>query len=133
MFTLTACGSNNANNNNSGADNTISNSPKESVQLSAGNFSKYVAVNSTVSLIYNEYNSVVYYSYFNGADYCKFINCTVTYSYLLNGGGEGNQYTVPLTLSGDGQSDPFFVSRPDRYTYYSIKIIGASGTVEVYR
>ena len=61
MFALTACGSNNTNNNNSGTDNTISDSPKESVQLSAGNFSKYVAVNSIASLIYNEYNRTSQY------------------------------------------------------------------------
>lgn len=132
MFTLTACGSSNTN-NNSGTDNTISDSPKESVQLSAGNFSKYVAVNSNAALISNLNECVIFYSYFIGADYCKFVNCTVTYAYLFKGTGEGTEHTIHLSLSGDGQAEPFCTRITSNYSYYALSVIGASGMVEVYR
>ena len=128
-MSLTGCS---ANTNNS--DNNVSNSPKESVELSGSNFSKYVAVNSTAAIINNAYNDVIYYSYFIGADYCKFVNCSVTYTYAQNGGATGaNDYTVSLSLSGDGQADPYFVRNTSAHVYYSIVIKSASGTVEVYR
>ena len=133
LFGIVGCNSTN-NNGSSSGDNKITDSPKESVTLSASNFSTYVAVNSSAAILNNSYNDVIYYSYFIGADYCKFVNCRVTYTYAMNGGTEGTDtFTVPLTLSGDGQANPFFARNQNRYTYYSLVVTGASGTVEVYR
>ena len=142
MFALTACGSNNTCNacNNSGNENrtvdiATNDSPRETDQLSVGNFSKYVAVNTTAAVISNTANSVIFYSYFIGADYCKFINCTVTYTYVVgnNEPSSNSGQTVPLTLSGDGQAEPFHVSLSSANVYYRIVVLNASGTVEVYR
>ena len=104
-------------------------SPKETVSLTASNFSTYVAINSIAVLVNSATHDVAYYSYFIGADYCKFINCTVTYKY--NGSGEAS--TVSLTLSGDGQADPFIVPNQTTHALYVLSVTGASGTVEVYR
>ena len=142
MFALTACGSNNtckvcnnSGNENRTADIATNDSPKETDQLSAGNFSKYVAVNTAAAVIVNTSESVIYHSYFIGADYCKFINCTVTYTYVAgnNEPSSNSGQTVPLTLSGDGQAEPFHISQSNRNIYYRIVILNASGTVEVYR
>lgn len=132
LFGLVGCNSNN--NGSSSQDNKITDSPKESVALNASNFSTYVAINSSAAILNNSYNDVIYYSYFIGADYCKFVNCLVTYTYAMNGGAEGTEsFTVLLTLSGDGQAKPYFARNQNRYTYYSLIVTGASWTVEVYR
>lgn len=135
IFALSGCGkSSNTTNNTSSADNKISNSPKESVALTVENFSTYVAINSSSTLLNNSYNDVIYYSYFVGADYCKFVNCTVTYKYKRSGTEYTTEdYTVALSLSGDGQADPYFVYNQGRSMYYFLIIVAASGTVEVYR
>ena len=114
-------------------DNKVSDSPKQSVTLSAENFSTYVATNSSSALLNNSYNDVIYYTYFNGADYCKFVNCTVTYKYVSNQSAEGTEETIKLTLSGDGETNPYFARSQNRYTYYHVVVTAASGTVEVYR
>ena len=117
------------------SNNTVEDKPKEIVELTKDNFSTYVAVNCSSSLISNETSryTVVYYAYFIGADYCKFVNCTVTYTYVYApSGSAGEEITVPLTLSGDGQADPYFAQLRDNY-YYTFKFISASGTVMVYR
>ncbi len=115
-------------------ENVVSNTPKESITLSAENFSKYVATNSSSSLIGSSYNNVIYYTHFVGADYCKFIDCTVTYTYVANGSTpSGTGTTISLTLSGDGETLPYYVHSQSGNVYYSIGIISASGTVEVYR
>lgn len=133
LFGLTGCNSDSGNSSSS-EDNRVVDSPKESVSLSASNFSTYVAVNSSAAILNNSYNDVIYYSYFIGADYCKFVNCFVTYTYAKNGTTNiASSFTVPLTLSGDGQAEPFFVRDQTRFTYYSLVVTAASGTVEVYR
>ena len=115
-------------------DNKITDTPKESVQLSAKNYTTYVAINTSIAMPNAGYNDVIYYSYFIGADYCKFVDCKLTYKYVLNGGSnESSEETVPLTLSGDGQANPFFARALNRGNYYNIVITGASGTVQVYR
>ena len=126
LLALTSCSSN-------AADNKVSDSPKQSVTLSAENFSTYVATNSSSALLNNSYNDVIYYTYFNGADYCKFVNCTVTYKYVSNQSTEGTEETIKLTLSGDGETNPYFARSQNRYTYYHAVVTAASGTVEVYR
>ena len=114
-------------------ENVVSNTPKESVTLNADNFSTYVATNSSSSLVNNTSTNVIYYTHFVGADYCKFVNCTVTYTYVANGGiPSGTGTTISLTLSGDGEALPYFVKSQSNNAYYSIGIISASGTVEVY-
>ena len=127
---LVGCTSNSATNV---SDNKITNSPKESITLSASNYSTYIATNSSSTLLNNSYNDVIYYTYFTGADYCKFVNCKITYKYVENGGDEGSSHTISLNLSGDGEATPFFVRNQNRYTYYYAVITGATGTVEVYR
>lgn len=126
LLALTGCNSN-------ATDNKVSDSPKQSVTLSAENFSTYVATNSSSALLNNSYNDVIYYTYFNGADYCKFVNCTVTYKYVSNQSTEGTEETIKLTLSGDGETNPYFARSQNRYTYYHAVVTAASGTVEVYR
>ena len=133
LFGLAGCNSNSGNSSSS-EDNSVVDSPKESVSLSVSNFSTYVAVNSSAAIVNNTYNDVIYYSYFIGADYCKFVNCSVTYTYAQNGTTNiTSSFTVPLTLSGDGQAEPFLAIKQTRYTYYSLVVTAASGTVEVYR
>ena len=115
-------------------DNKVTDTPKESVQLSTSNYTSYVAINTSIAMPNAGYNDVIYYSYFIGADYCKFVDCKLTYKYVLSGGSaESSEETVPLTLSGDGQANPFFARALSRGSYYSIVITGASGTVQVYR
>ncbi len=105
-------------------------SPKETVQLTAQNFSTYVAVNTTCTMFEGQ-NYALYYSYFIGADECKFIDCTVTYKYT--GANGSDAITVPLSLSGDGQAKPFSGKIVVGGSYYSLAITAAAGTVEVYR
>ncbi len=40
--------------------------------------------------------------------------------------------TVPLTLSGDGQANPYHV-KLGAAGYYRFVVVAASGTVEIYR
>ena len=143
VLMLTGCGQNgditNSDNSESRSDvvlpsnNTVEDKPKERVQLTKDNFSTYVAINCNSSLISNETSSytVVYYAYFIGADYCKFVDCKVTYLYSYNG-NPGAETTVPLTLSGDGQANPFYATQRNNY-YYTFQFVSASGTVMVYR
>lgn len=100
---LTGCNSNKV-------DNRVSDTPKETITLSKENFSIYVACNSSVTFNNTSYHYANYFTYFIGADYCKFVNCTVTYGYAYM----ANEYTdtgetVPLTLSGDGQANLYHV------------------------
>lgn len=144
MLTLVGCGPKNdtanskqefdSSSNVLPSNNTVEDKPKEIVELTKDNFSTYVAINCSSSLISNETSryTVVYYAYFIGADYCKFVNCTVTYSFCYSGNNSGSEVTVPLTLSGDGQADPYYVQLRDNY-YYTFKFVSASGTVMVYR
>ena len=75
-----------------------------------------------------------YFTYFIGADYCKFVNCTVTYGYAyIANEYTGTGETVPLTLSGDGQANPYHVRINTTAGYYRFVVVAASGTVEVYR
>ena len=127
LLTMSGCNSN-ANENN------FSNKPKSSVTLTAENFSSYVATQSTSTLIDNAYNDVIYYTYFIGADYCKFIDCTVTYTYIHDSSTNavGGQ-TIKLTLSGDGEAWPYHAIKQSNHIYYWIVVTSASGTVEIYR
>ena len=109
--------------------NTNSDGPQE-VTLSAENFSKYVAVN-TVSSYASAYDAVTYFSYFIGADNCRFIDCSVSYKYVYGGSSFGYG-TIPLTISGDGQANPFHTRENNRDTYYTISITSASGTIYIY-
>ena len=45
----------------------------------------------------------------------------------------GTGETVPLTLSGDGQANPYHVQINTTAGYYRFVVVAASGTVEVYR
>ena len=45
----------------------------------------------------------------------------------------GTGETVPLTLSGDGQANPYHVRINTTAGYYRFVVVAASGTVEVYR
>lgn len=128
LLALVGCNSNNT------TSNTESNEPVQTVELSSSNFSDYVAINSSASLINSDSQDVIYYSYFIGADYCKFIDCSVTYVYVHSGSGSSSsQSTVKLTISGDGQANPYFVYKQNNHTYYYISVISVSGTVEVYK
>ncbi len=124
---LTGCNSNKV-------DNRVSDTPKETVTLSKENFSTYVACNSSVTFNNTSNDYANYFTYFIGADYCKFINCTVTYGYAYMANEyTGTGETVPLTLSGDGQANPYHVRINTTAGYYRFAVVAASGTVEVYR
>ena len=124
---LTGCNSNKA-------DNRFSDTPKETVTLSKENFSNYVASNSSVTFNNTSSDYANYFTYFIGADYCKFVNCTVTYGYAyMENEYTGTGETVPLTLSGDGQANPYHVRISTKAGYYRFVVMAASGTVEVYR
>lgn len=100
------------------------------VELTVDNFSKYVAVNTSACLITATSNNVIYYSYFIGADYFRFNNCTVTYKYKYSESLISESYTVPLTFSGDGQALPY---SPKNSNYvFTFTLISTSGTVERY-
>ena len=110
---LTGCNSNKA-------DNRVSDTPKETVTLSKENFSTYVACNSSVTFNNTSNDYANYFTYFIGD------------AYMANeytGTGE----TVPLTLSGDGQANPYHVRINTTAGYYRFVVVAASGTVEVYR
>ena len=112
----------------------VSDSPKESVKLSEKNYSTYVAINTSFAMPNAGYADIIYFSYFIGADYCKFVDCTITYKYVINSGSvESPEETVPLTLSGDGQANPYYARLNNRGYFFNIVITGASGTVQVYR
>ena len=107
--------------------------PIETVTLTADNFSKYVATYSDSTGRDPNYFSI-YYTHFVGADYCKFIDCTVTYEYTLVGNQpSGNGKTISLSLSGNGETEPFTIKPSNNNIAYYAYIISASGTVEVYR
>ena len=118
------------NSNKSSIDSSGSDGPIETVELSAENFSTYVASNTTASFNVNN-NSVLYFTHFIGADYCKFINCTVTYTYITKGAAVPDSgETVPLTLSGDGQA---YTQNARANAILVLAVVAASGTIEVYR
>ena len=72
--------------------------------------------------------------YFIGADYCKFIDCTVIYTYIRNSSTDAvGEQTIKLTISGDGEAWPYHVSGQSSGIYYYIVVTSASGTVEIYR
>lgn len=126
LMALTGCNSNKV-------DNRVSDTPKETVTLRKENFSTYVACNSSVTFNNTSNHYANYFTYFIGADYCKFVNCTVTYGYAymaneFTGTGE----TVPLTLSSDGQANPYHVKLAAA-GYYRFVVVAASGTVKIYR
>lgn len=127
LMALTGCNSNKA-------DNRVSDTSKETVTLSKENFSTYVACNSSVTFNNTSSDYANYFTYFIGADYCKFVNCTVTYGYAyMENEYTGTGETVPLTLSGDGQANPYHVRISTKAGYYRFVVVTASGTVEVYR
>ena len=122
----------NPSNGNTQATNQSAQTTKGKVQLSAENYTTYIAINTSIALPNAGYSDVIYYSYFIGSSYCKFIDCKLTYKYVLNGGSnESSPVTVPLTLSGDGQAEPFYARALNRGNYYAIVITGASGTVQI--
>ena len=114
----------------------IENEPKEEVELTLSNLGKYVAINNNAVLLNNSStgnNVVVFYAYFIGADYCKFINCTISYYYSPSGGGpNGGENTTGLSLSGDGQANPFYTIIDGNH-WYSFNVSAVTGTVLVYR
>ena len=123
---LTGCNSNKV-------DNRVSDTPRETVTLRKENFSTYVACNSSVTFNNTSNHYANYFTYFIDADYCKFVNCTVTYGYAYMANEyTGTGETVPLTLSGDRQANPYHVKLAAA-GYYRFVVVAASGTVEVYR
>lgn len=109
-----------------------SNKPKEVVELTTDNFSKYVATNSSSTItIDGNYQYILYYTHFIGADNCKFIDCSVTYTYWNSEVTPEVGTTVPLSLSGDGETE--FACDVQRHGVFRIfYLMSVSGTVEVY-
>ena len=118
-------------------DDDISEKPKETVKLTIKNFSMYVAVNESSTCL-GEAGSgayVIYYAYFKGADYCKFIDCVVSYQFVNSSSPETYvEGTAKLNLSGDGQADPYHpATSVSKNYFYTLSIINVQGTVLVYR
>lgn len=111
----------------------VSNGPLQTVSLSKNNFSTYVATNTTMSFDTNHVGYAHYHTNFIGAGYCKFINCSVTYAYIMNGSTSTSGNEVPLTLSGDGETKECICRINNAGVSYDIYIVSAKGTVEVYR
>ena len=112
-------------------EDKVTDTPKETVQLTAKNFSTYVAMNSNSTSVGND-TYVRYYTYFIGADYCKFVDCKVSYVYRHAQNPDTNSdgaATINLSISGDGEAG-FFLTRG---LYYYCDVVSASGTVLVYR
>ena len=132
LLTLTGCGptDNNAISNSEGTSGTVSKQEiKNGISLTLDNFGDYVAINTISSLADPSNDSLIYYSYFIGADNCRFYDCTVKYIYV-SGSNEYSGTTISLTISGDGQAEPFFIRNNGR-TAYKLVVTSVSGTVVV--
>lgn len=137
LLALTGCKPTNDNkavkssDGNSQSVTTSSQPIKGKVELTADNYVNYIAINTNMVIINSSYDTM-YYSYFIGSNHCKFVDCKLTYEYVSNSGSAGSSaVTIPLTLSGDGQANPFYIRSPNRGVYYSIVITKASGTVQI--
>ncbi len=131
MFALIGCGQEKESiysGSGEQAAQTTSQNIKGGITLSLDNFSTYVAINSTIVVLSESSSSRAYYSYFIGADDCRFYDCSVTYEYKnTSGEASSGAITVPLSLSGDGQTNVFTA----RNGLYEIKIVSAAGTVKI--
>lgn len=115
----------------SNSSKTTSKSSNETVQLTLDNFSTYVATNSS-STVNTTSGYETYYTYFIGTDFCKFIDCTVSYGYAYyNNSFDGLSETVRLSLSGDGEAKPLHVQTRSTTMYYQFVLLSVSGTVEI--
>lgn len=125
LLTLSACN-----------NNKVSNSPQSEVELTSENVLTYVAKTlSSNTLRDGGTNSdVVYYCHFTGAEYCKFVDCVISYEYkTINDGSQREAGSCSLTLSGDGEASPFYAYQKSKGTAFTCNIVGASGKVLVYR
>lgn len=118
------------------ARHRVEDKPKEEVELTLSNLGTYVAINNNAVLLNNSStgdNVVVFYAYFIGADYCKFVDCTISYYYSPSGGGSNaGENTTALSLSGDGQATPFYTRIQGNHWYY-FNVSAVTGRVLVYR
>lgn len=106
----------------------------ETITLSKDNFSTYIATNTSIAFVpkmdYSDYH-IFYYTYFIGADNCRFIDCTITYCYS-SGSTYTKRETVSLTISGDGEAKPYMESFSKYSNNFSFSLVSASGTIKVY-
>ena len=121
VLMLTGCGTT--------SSNEEAHKENESIQLTTSNFSTYVATNSNAVSLGND-SYVRYYTYFIGADNCRFIDCQVTYYYqhATSPIADPTEETIKLSLSGDGEANFFYV----RGLYYVLVVKSVKGTVIVY-
>ena len=122
---LTGC------NNSSGG--ALPEKDRETVMLTADNYSKYIAVYTTTDTYYSGASYSIYHYYLVGSSLCKFIDCKITYGFSNDSGefeGGHTPYEINLTISGCGESTE--VSKRVGYGgYYHFSVISASGSVEI--
>ena len=126
ILLLTGC------NNSSGG--ALPEKDRETVTLTANNYSKYIAVFTiTDSYGAGNYSYSIYRYQFVGSTICKFNDCSITYCFTKDNGAEQEaQYTTHLTISGYGETEQVdFAHANTDYTYYHLKIKAVNGTVEV--
>ena len=109
---------------------------RETVALTEYNYSKYIAV-YTFSDSYGSSPMTLYHYQFVGSSLCKFNDCKITYAFARQDGSlEENykSYRIDLTLSGCGETIEVSVGNYNNYRntdYYILKVLSASGTVEI--
>ncbi len=108
---------------NNGSIIAVGDAKVETVTLSKDNVTDYVATYSSAALIDAANNVSVYHCHFVGADNCKFIDCSIQYTWQ-SGNATG---TAHLTISGDGEAIPC----TGRRVACTLVITGATGKVQI--
>ena len=116
-----------------GCNSPLTQSNKEVVTLTTENFSTYVATRTSFTEMSNSSYRVCS-AYFEGADNCRFKDCTVTYVWSYgNTETLNSQQTISLTISGDGETKPVSLRYTSAVLLHVLGIVDVSGTVEVYK
>ena len=100
---------------------------QKGIKLNKANFQTYVAINSSCTVDENNWTRT-YYSHFIGSNKCTFKGCYVSYRYVYGTTYRGED-TAALSLSGDGQAEPFHIKITNYKENYTIEIVSASGMV----
>ncbi len=125
MLLLTGC--------NKTSSGVIPTKERETVALTADNYSKYIAVYTQSDTYYDGKTYTLYRYQLEGSSLCKFIDCKLTYSFANASGTLPDYlttYEMDLTISGCGESIELSVRQGyNGYMYFAV--VSASGTVEI--
>lgn len=114
-------------NNKCECPSVTSEEEQKGIKLTKANFQTYVAINSSCTVDENNWTRT-YYAHFVGSDKCTFKGCSVSYQYVYQSTRAG-QGTATLSLSGDGEAEPFHIKITNYKINYTIEIVSASGMV----